>query len=220
MLSRFFHLASGIERTNWRRLLATADGHRAFPTALLFSTSHRVVCQYLLLWGRPYLDDVDIIIMPEDCQQESTIGLPSVIQTHDGDKSVQEENPEENWQSSSDCATAAQWWHGTAIKRVDTERELPQSCKSHAWSCGYASRTRWRTRATCLFLRPEDSLHYERKTATDSEIYHALSQSSYDGTELRLVIHEKYERDGRWIVTRMTNFGIAVELFWPIGRKF
>lgn len=199
-----------IEEDFWRLPMGTG------PFQLLSFSPHRIelAANTSFYAGRPYLDDVDIIIMPEDCQQESTIGLPSVIQTHDGDKSVQEENPEENWQSlvrlCDGCTMMT--WNGN--KEGWTQNENFRKAVSLMLDpVAMQAELGGERVLPAYFLRPEDSLHYERKTATDSEIYHALSQSSYDGTELQLVIHEKYERDGRWIVTRMTNFGIAVELF-------
>ncbi|MDD9267255.1 ABC transporter substrate-binding protein [Paenibacillus sp. GCM10023248] len=164
--------------------------------------------------GRPYLDGVDIIIMPEDCREMSTIGLPAVMQTQDGDTTEQEQNPEEDWQSlvrlCNGCTMLTWngnkpgWTQNDAFRKavrllldpVAMQAELGGERVLPAYS-----------------LRPEDSNQYERKTASAEEIARELAGSGYDGTELRLVVHEKYERDGRWIAERMNHFGIGVDLF-------
>ncbi|WP_028608844.1 ABC transporter substrate-binding protein [Paenibacillus harenae] len=164
--------------------------------------------------GRPYLDSVDIIIMPEDCRQMSTIGMPSVMKTHDGGKSEQEENPEEKWQALVRLYNGSTMltWNGN--KQGWTQNEtFRKAVRLLIDPAAMQAELGGERVLPAYSLRPEDSLQYERINATVPEIYHALSQSGYDGTELRLVVHEKYERDGRWIAARMNSFGIAVDLF-------
>lgn len=198
------------EEDYWR--LPTGTG----PFQLVSFSPHRIelVANTSYYAGRPYLDGVDIIIMPEDCQQMSTIGLPSVMQTQDGDKSVQEENPDEKWQAlvrlCNGCTMMT--WNGN--KQGWTQNEtFRKAVRLMLDPVAMQAELGGERVLPAYSLRPEDSIQYERQTATVPEIYHALSQSGYDGTELLLVVHEKYERDGRWIAARMHSFGIAVELF-------
>lgn len=198
------------EEDYWR--LPTGTG----PFQLVSFSPHRIelAANTSYYAGRPYLDGVDIIIMPEDCQQMSTIGLPSVMQTQDGDTSEQEENPDEKWQAlvrlCNGCTMMT--WNGN--KQGWTQNEtFRKAVRLMLDPVAMQAELGGERVLPAYSLRPEDSIQYERQTATVPEIYHALSQSGYDGTELRLVVHEKYERDGRWIAARMHSFGIAVELF-------
>ncbi|RTE03528.1 SgrR family transcriptional regulator [Paenibacillus whitsoniae] len=163
---------------------------------------------------RPYLDGVDIIILPEDCEQLSTIGLPAVMQTYDGDKSQAEENYAEDWQGIARLCNGSTMltWNGNK-KGWSQNEAFRKAVRLILDPVAMQAELGGERVLPAYALRPEDSLQFAQLKAPAADIRQALVRSGYDGAKLRLVVHEKYERDGRWIADRMGRFGISVELF-------
>ncbi|MDG0789494.1 ABC transporter substrate-binding protein [Cohnella ginsengisoli] len=164
--------------------------------------------------GRPFLDVVDIVIMPEDCRERSTIGMPSVMRAPDAEHEDDGLDPAMDWQALARLCNGCTmltwntnkqgWQQNDAFRKavramldpvamqadLGGERALPAYC-----------------------IRPEDSLKYIAKSASESQIREALRTSGYGGETLRLVVHEKYEPDGNWIAARLGMYGVRIELF-------
>lgn len=162
--------------------------------------------------GRPYLDCVDIVIMPEDCRELSTMGLPSVMRTPDMEDET--EDPEADWQAMARLCNGCTmltwnmkkegWQQNERFRQVVRLMLDPVAMQADLGG----------ERALPAYgIRPEDSMKFIGKSATESQIKELLLASGYDGSELRLFIHEKYELDGRWIQSRLERYGVHVDLF-------
>lgn len=187
------------------------------PFMLLSLSNHRVelTAHRAYFAERPHLDGVDIIILPEDCRELSTFGLPSILQTHDTDPlQPLKDVPSPDWQSLArlckgctlltwNMSKEGGWQHNETFRRavsltIDRERMMADLRGERALAA-YA-------------IRPEDSMRYMPRAGTDEEIRALLAQSGYDGQPLRLLVHDKYELDGRWVAGRLGEFGIPCRL--------
>ncbi|MBB6669198.1 SgrR family transcriptional regulator [Cohnella nanjingensis] len=163
--------------------------------------------------GRPYLDGVDMIIMPEDCAS-SPVGMPEVLVLHhevDGRHPLGKHR--ENWQ------TLTQLCQGCTMLTWNLRR--PGSQQSEAFR--RAVRMILNTRELVSELggdrvlpafgfRPETSQSRSVEPFRPERVKTALRESHYDGSAIRFAAHEKFEADARWIVARLAQWDIAVEL--------
>lgn len=170
--------------------------------------------------GRPFLDVVDIVIMPEDCRERSTIGIPSVMHAPgDGDEDVGHD-PAMDWQALARLCNGCTmltwntnkngWPQHAAFRRAVRQMLDPVAMQADLGG----------ERALPAYcIRPEDSLRYIAKPASETQIREALRASGYDGEMLRLLVHEKYELDGKWIADRLKRYGVRVDLFVADWRQ-
>lgn len=162
--------------------------------------------------GRPYLDGVRIVTMPEECQSAFQ-DVPEMLHFDSDPNDRKELAPEDNWQR------LVQLCNGCTLIAWNLNREGPH--RSEAFR-----------RAVRMILNPADlieelagervlpatSFRPEISMATpvgslDPErVRAALRDSGYDGSPLRLSAPEKYAKDARWIVRRLADWGIRAEL--------
>ncbi|MEK0313936.1 ABC transporter substrate-binding protein [Cohnella sp. 56] len=186
------------------------------PFLLLSLSDHRIELSAHRAYfaERPLLDGVDIVILPEDCRELSTFGLPSILQTHDSDplhplKSA----PSPDWQS------LARLCKGCTLLTWNTNKAGWQQHETFRRAVFLmANRERMIAdlggeRALAAYaIRPEDSLKYMPRAVSDEDIRTMLEGTGYDGQPLRLLVHDKYEMDGRWFANRIGQFGIPCKL--------
>ncbi|MDG0812921.1 ABC transporter substrate-binding protein [Cohnella rhizosphaerae] len=170
--------------------------------------------------GRPFLDVVDIVIMPEDCRERSTIGMPSVMRApgdadeHDG------LDPAMDWQALARLCNGCTMLTWNTNKPGWQQREAFRSAVRQMLDPVAMQADLGGERALPAYcIRPEDSLKYIAKPAGEAQIRETLHASGYDGETLRLLVHEKYELDGKWIAARLERYGVRVDLFAADWRQ-
>ncbi|GGF91343.1 ABC transporter substrate-binding protein [Paenibacillus albidus] len=161
--------------------------------------------------GRPYLDGVDVIIMPEDCLQ-TAVGMPEVLH-HEFAENHPLEKHKENWQ------TIKQLCRGCTLLTWNLRR--PGAHQSEAFR--RAVRMILNTRDLVSELggdrvmpafgfRPEASQSRSVEPFRPERVKTALRESHYDGSVIRFTAHEKFREDAHWIVERLGQWGIHIEM--------
>lgn len=159
--------------------------------------------------GRPYLDGVDVIIMPEECL-DAAIEMPDVLhQDFKDNHPVQRQM--ENWQ------TLKKLCRGSAMMTWNLRRQGPQQSEAFRRAVRMILNTRELVnelggdRVLPAFgFRPDPSRSVE--PLLPERVRAALKESHYDGTPIRFVAHEKNKEDACWIVDRLSRWEIVVEL--------
>ncbi|MDI4645693.1 SgrR family transcriptional regulator [Cohnella hashimotonis] len=164
--------------------------------------------------GRPFLDVVDIVIMPEDCRERSTIGMPSVMRAPAGEEEDPGLDPPMDWQALARLCNGCTMLTWNTIKDGWQQNEAFRSAVRLMLDPVAMQADLGGERALPAYcIRPEDSLKFIARPASEPQIRDALRASGYDGETLRLFVHEKYELDGQWIAARLEKYGVRVELF-------
>ncbi|MFM9279420.1 SgrR family transcriptional regulator [Paenibacillus jiagnxiensis] len=160
--------------------------------------------------GRPYLDSVDIVILPKDCALEV------------------EENAKVH--HSMDTMRMYSYAKGEAWQEIE---KLCQGCTMLIWNVSreglQQSEALRRTVKMILHpgemvaelggervlpafgFRPETSRSHTVEPMRPERIRRALEESGYAGEVLRFACHPKYSEDGLWIMNRLSEWGISVE---------
>ncbi|ASS65442.1 MULTISPECIES: ABC transporter substrate-binding protein [unclassified Paenibacillus] len=160
---------------------------------------------------RPYLDRVEILVFAEEMEQPSTIGLPDIMPLA-MDSGVHPP-PQEDWQSLARLYNGCTMltWNGKRdgwVRSGDLRKAVRLMLDPVAMQAELGGE-----RAMPAYrLRPQDSVNHLPRTAPESEVRGLMARSGYDGTPLRLLAHEKYRKDSKWIASRLGKFGINVEL--------
>ncbi|CAI6081453.1 SgrR family transcriptional regulator [Cohnella sp. JJ-181] len=200
----------GVGDAYWRLPVGTG----AFRLVTLSPHRIELIANTAYYAGRPFLDCVDIVIMPEDCRELSTTGMPSVMRAPDGeDPAVDGLDPGTDWQALARLCNGCTmltwntnkdgWQQNEALRKAVRMMLDPVAMQADLGG----------ERALPAYgIRAEDSLKYIAKSAAEPQIRETLRLAGYDGAALRLVVHEKYELDGRWIADRLERFGVNVEL--------
>lgn len=162
--------------------------------------------------GRPYLDEVDIVIMPEDCAPES-IGYPAVLHTwssfrQDAQKSAAHLN--ENEEKLRQACTILSW---------NLRREGPQQSEAFRRAVRMIIHPReliaelGGPRILPAFgFRPDESQSRVINPVRPERVKAALKEAGYDGAVIRLAVYDKYLEDAKWIQKRLAVWGIRTEM--------
>jgi MarR-like DNA-binding transcriptional regulator SgrR of sgrS sRNA len=168
--------------------------------------------------GRPYLDGVDIVIMPEDCDPES-IGYPAVLHTWGSFRQY--------GQNSSDYAaeTAEKLRQACTIMSWNLKKEGPQQSEAFRRAVrmiiqpGEMIEELGSPRILPAFgFRPDDRQNRVIVPLRTERVRAALKESGYDGTVVRFSIYEKYKKDAEWIQKRLADWGIRTEMHHTTWR--
>ncbi|TYP78237.1 ABC transporter substrate-binding protein [Paenibacillus methanolicus] len=164
--------------------------------------------------GRPYLDRVDMIVMPDYCRSES-FGVPA--DRHGADADPYSE-------ATDDWQNIEQLCRGSTMLSMNLGRSGPQRSER------FRQAVRMILDAGALIAEiggdrampaygfcPETSSAYEPTAYGEADIRAALQGAGYDGEPFRLSIHEKHRGDARWICDRLGRWGIRTELVVPSG---
>ncbi|MGN7356329.1 ABC transporter substrate-binding protein [Paenibacillus sp. SAF-054] len=203
-----FELAGIEENSFW--LLPIGTG----PFRVISYTKHRIELAAHTAYhdGRPYLDGVDIVIMPEDCNPES-IGYPAVLHTwgefrQEGadEQDYSRNNPGKlrqactllSWNLNRDGAQQSEAFRravrmiiqpGEMIAELGGARILP-----------------------AFGFRPDDSHAHVIDPLRPERVRAALKEAAYNGETIRISIYDKYKEDAEWIRKRLSEWGISTEM--------
>jgi len=196
------HFAGQEESGFWSLPIGTG------PFRVVSSSGHRIelAANPHYFQGRPYLDGVDIVIMPADCDPES-IGFTSVLHTLDRYK--QED-------------------------RNGAFPDLRQGCTMLCWNVkrGGPQQSEAFRRAVKMILhpgemiaelggarilpafgyRPDESRGRVIDPIRPERVKSALKESGYDGSAIRISVYDKYKEDAAWIQKRLLEWGIPIEI--------
>ncbi|MBB3128543.1 MarR-like DNA-binding transcriptional regulator SgrR of sgrS sRNA [Paenibacillus rhizosphaerae] len=161
--------------------------------------------------GRPYLDGVDIVIMPEDCGPEME-GIAKVYHSLDTMR-MDRDAPEDAWQhieKLGQCNILLTW---------NVSREGPQRSEAFRRAVRMilhpgemVAQLGGERGLPVLGFRSEASRTHMVESILPERVHRALEESGYKGEVLRFAFPEKYDEDGRWIVNRLASWGIQTEI--------
>ncbi|MFD1956485.1 ABC transporter substrate-binding protein [Paenibacillus thailandensis] len=162
--------------------------------------------------GRPHLDSVDIVVMPE----EGLLGRDRDVLSWQQllcEPEEREIKPENGWElkESQDGCTSLLTWnmnkdgpHRTLAFRRAVDALIDRNAM-------IAELGDYRDRAASGFFFDPDS----PRDHTDSgrqEVLQLLKQAGYDGEPVALAAYGKHAKDAEWIARRCAEFGIEVRL--------
>ncbi|QJC50470.1 SgrR family transcriptional regulator [Paenibacillus albicereus] len=165
--------------------------------------------------GRPYLDAVDMVVLPESCQPASVApSVPGLLRIRDGFYHEPETAPpSEEWSSihnvNHGCAMLG--WNMNkpgphqseafrrAVRMILDPSELLGELKDKSILPAYG------------FL-PETSAMRSPEPPRPDRLRAALREAEYDGTPIRLIAQSKYKDEAGWITRKLADWGIRVEL--------
>lgn len=192
----------------WSRPIGTG------PFRLELNTSQRIRLEAHTAYhqGRPYLDRVDIVFMPEDYRVDS-IEVPEVLHSLEAGHTSNKKELNEDWQSIE------QLCRGCTMLNWNLRRQGPQMSESFRRAVrmilhpGDMVDELGDGRAFPAFgFRPEASRLHTLEPLQAESVLETLRESAYDGSTLRLAVHEKHETDARWIESRLSQWGIRIEV--------
>ncbi|MFB9326203.1 ABC transporter substrate-binding protein [Paenibacillus aurantiacus] len=164
--------------------------------------------------GRPYLDRVDMIVMPDYCRSES-YGVPADQHAADADP---------YGEATDDWQNIEQLCRGSTMLSLNLRRPGPQRSERFRQAvrmildAGDMIAEIGGDRAMPAYgFCPETSSAYVPAAYSEEDIRSALRESGYDCEIFRLAIHEKHGRDARWIGERLGRWGIRTEVVVPAG---
>ncbi|MFC4104174.1 ABC transporter substrate-binding protein [Paenibacillus xanthanilyticus] len=164
--------------------------------------------------GRPYLDRVDMIVMPDYCRSES-FGVPADRHEDDADPYGE---ATDSWQNIE------QLCRGSTMLSMNLRRSGPQRSERFRQAvrmildAGDMIAEIGGDRAMPAYgFCPETSSAYEPPDFGEADIRDALLGAAYDGEPFRLSVHEKHKLDASWICERLGRWGIRTELVVPPG---
>ncbi|GIO29651.1 MULTISPECIES: ABC transporter substrate-binding protein [Paenibacillus] len=156
--------------------------------------------------GRPYLDGVDIVIMPADCNPES-VGFTSVL--HMMDRYRQEDRG----------GAVPDLRQGCTMLCWNVKREGPQQSEAFRRAAkmilhpGEMIAELGGPRILPAFgFRPCESRGRVIDPIRPERVKAALKESCYEGRPVRLAVYDKYKDDAAWIRKRLSEWGIRVEI--------
>jgi MarR-like DNA-binding transcriptional regulator SgrR of sgrS sRNA len=199
---------SGMEESDFWRLPVGTGPFRIITQSLhcIELTAHAAYYA-----GRPYLDGVDVIILPEDCLPPR-MGLPEVLH-HEFVDNHPLEKYIENWQ------TLKQLGSGCTMLNWNLRRSGPQQSEAFRRAVRMILNTRdlvselGGDRVLPAFgFRPEASRSRSVEPFRPERVRTALRESNYDGAVIRFTAHDKFAEDAQWIVNRLGQWGIKVDL--------
>jgi MarR-like DNA-binding transcriptional regulator SgrR of sgrS sRNA len=168
--------------------------------------------------GRPYLDSVDIVILPRDCDPEME-GNAKVHHSIDTLR-MYSYAKEQAWQEIEKLC------QGCTMLIWNVSREGPQQSEAlrrvvkMILHPGEMVAELGGERVLPAFgFRPETSRSRTVEPLRPERIRRALEESGYAGEVLRFAFHPKYGEDGLWIVNRLAEWGISAVVVdyesWP-----
>ncbi|MED5019372.1 ABC transporter substrate-binding protein [Paenibacillus chibensis] len=203
-----FELAGLEESEFWKFPIGTG------PFRIVSFSEHRIELAAHSSYheGRPYLDGVDIVIMPEDCDPES-VGYPGVLHT---------------WDHIRDKEQLG------GGKVQEASGKLRQACTMLLWNLNVpgAQQSEAFRRAVRMIIhpgemieelggarilpaigfRPDVSSKRVINPLRPERVRTALKEAAYDGQVIRMAIYDKNREDAEWISNRLAEWGIRTEL--------
>ncbi|ACT01651.1 SgrR family transcriptional regulator [Paenibacillus sp. JDR-2] len=206
-----YEFAGMDEEEFWRQPIGTGP----FQLAKWANGRIKLEVNDVYFQGRPYLDEVEVVIMPEDCGND----LDKLTKVHHSldtmrmDKSMTKDDWQQIGKLCPGCVLMS--WN------VAVDRPQQSAAFRHAVSKiirpGEMIMELGGERALPAYgFRPEASCTQTLEPIQPEQIRKLLQESGYCGEILRIAFHSKYNDDGRWVIDRLAEWGIQLEML-PYG---
>lgn len=164
--------------------------------------------------GRPYLDGVDIVIMPKDFRPRIE-GTPEIFRPRDG---LGKSWAGEHASATADWLALQKLCRGCTLLSWNLQRSGPQQSEAFRRAVKMildpvqmvADLGGDRALPAYSFL-PDVSMARTPEPPRTERIRAALRDSEYAGSPLRLTANPKYAEDVQWIQKRLQEWGIALD---------
>ncbi|QAY68133.1 SgrR family transcriptional regulator [Paenibacillus protaetiae] len=203
------HLAGQTEEQFWRLPVGTG------PFRVERRSDERIVLQanahYYL--GRPHLDSVDIVVMPQAAKRPETWSWQQLLREPD----QREVKPENSWakKESESCCTLLLTWnmnkeglHQHAAFRHAVDRLLDRTAMVAELgpNRAYAAEGYFYNGAGSSCSRDEEN------SGEVPAIRELLKEAGHDGTPVTLLTYNSHEAEAKWMVRRCTEAGIPMRI--------
>ncbi|MFB5269184.1 ABC transporter substrate-binding protein [Paenibacillus enshidis] len=161
--------------------------------------------------GRPYLDRVDIVIIPGDCVQE----MEGNAKLHHSMDTLRMYSyaKEEAWQEIEKlCQGCTMLIWNVSRDGLQQSEALRRVVKMILHPGEMVADLGGERVLPAFGFRPETSRSHTVEPMRPERIRRALEESGYAGEVLRLAFHPKYSEDGLWIMNRLTEWGISAKV--------
>jgi ABC-type uncharacterized transport system, periplasmic component len=161
--------------------------------------------------GRAYLDEVDIVIMPEDCSQDID-KLAKVHHSLDTMRMVQRTTQEEWQELEKLCQGCVLLNWNVAAEGPQQSEAFRQAVRQIVHPEDMIAELGGERAIPAFGFRPEAKGSHLLEPIQPEQIRNLLQNSGYGGEPLRFAYHPKYKEDGIWIIDRLAEWGIETEL--------
>ncbi|GLX70539.1 SgrR family transcriptional regulator [Paenibacillus glycanilyticus] len=201
-----YEFAGAAEEEFWRKPIGTGP----FQLASWSNGRIRLEANDAYFQGRPYLDEVEVVIMPEDCSKD----LDQLAKVHHSlDTMKLEPNMTTNeWQEIEKLC------HGCVLMNWNVAAEGPQQSVAFRQAVRKIIQPEEMIkelggeRAIPAFgFRPESSMKQSVEPVQPGQINELLRESGYAGEMLKISYIPKYREDATWIMERLAEWGIQSE---------
>ncbi|WP_336773343.1 SgrR family transcriptional regulator [Paenibacillus sp. MMO-58] len=160
--------------------------------------------------GRPYLDEVEVVIMPEDCSQE----IDKLAKVHHSLDTMRmdRESTKEEWQEIEKiCQGCVLLNWNVAAQGPQQSEPFRQAVRRILHPQEMIDELGGERAIPAFGFRPEQNDSQELEPVQPEQIRILLHESGYGGESLRFAFHPKYEEDGAWVMNRLADWGIRTE---------
>ncbi|WP_168735863.1 ABC transporter substrate-binding protein [Cohnella fermenti] len=164
--------------------------------------------------GRPYLDGVRIVRMPEECQ-EAFSAMPEIVHNVQSNRA----DPPSDDAADSERQQLIRLCNGSTLICWNMNRDGPHQSEAFRRAVrmilnpldliGELAGDRALPASS---FRPEDSMAMPVGELDPERVRTALRESRYDGSPVILRVSEKYRNDADWIVRRLADWSVRAEV--------
>lgn len=205
------------EEAYWKKPCGTG------PFRLLSNTASRIElgAHDLYYGGRPYLDYVDMVIIPEECQTPAKPQAePGMLRIRDGIHYDAELAP-----PSAEWQTIQKVCHGCAMVGWNLRKQGPHQSEAFRRAvrmildpADLVAELQGKKQALPAYgFLPEMSAIRTPEPPRPERLRAALKEAEYDGTPIRTVADPKYKDEILWMQKRLAEWDITLEAEFVSG---
>lgn len=201
-----FRFAGMEEEEFWKQPVGTGP----FELAKWLNGRIRLEANDAYFQGRPYLDEVEVVIMPEDCSSDID-KLAKVHHSLDTMKMDGRTTPMDWQELEKLCQGCVLLNWNVAVEGPQQSEAFRQAVQQIVHPKDMIAELGGERAIPAFGFRPETSRTHVLEPMQPEQIRKLLQDSEYDGEVLRFAFHPKYREDGLWIMNRLAEWGIQTE---------
>lgn len=202
-----FQYAGTEEEAFWKQPIGTGP----FQLTKWKNGRIKLVANESYFQGRPYLDEVEVVIMPEDCSKD----IDKLVKVHHSLDTMRMEQRamREEWQELeklSEGCVLLNW--NVSVEGPQRSEALRQAVRQILHQQEMITELGGERVIPAFGFRPEFNKSQVPEPVQPGVIRNLLQDSGYGGELLRFAFHPKYNEDGIWVMNRLAKWGIQTEM--------
>ncbi|MCM3628453.1 SgrR family transcriptional regulator [Paenibacillus glycanilyticus] len=161
--------------------------------------------------GRPYLDEVEVVIMPEVCSTD----IDKLAKVHHSLDTMRmdQTTTREEWQEIEKlCQGCVLLNWNLAAAGPQRSEAFRQAVRLIVHPEEMIAELGGERAIPAFGFRPEAIRSHSLEPVQPEQIRSLLQNSGYGGETLRFAFHPKYKEDGAWVTDRLAKWGIQTEV--------